>query len=69
MQPKQIIALSPADRLALSTRARVGGDGDVRDYLLSCAWISIDKNRAMKKREKVAAFMELCRTTRVIVER
>lgn len=69
MHPKEIIALSPADRLALATKARVGGDGDVRDYLLSCAWISINKNRAISKRAKVAAFVELCRSTRVIVER
>lgn len=69
MHPKEIIALSPANRLALSTRAKVGGDGDVRDYLLSCAWIAINKNRAISKRAKVAAFVELCRTTRVLVER
>lgn len=69
MTTKEIIALSTADRLALSARALAGGEGDVRDYLLSCAWLALDKRRDLSKRAKVAALSELYRSVRVVVER
>lgn len=60
--------LSPASRLALEVRARSGGQGDVRDYLMLAAWRKIMADKGMTIKAKVKSFMELFDGVDVVVE-
>lgn len=58
----------PEARLDLQARALAGGEEDVRDFILSCAWQKLEAVKGMNDREKVAAFAILCSKIAVKVE-
>lgn len=69
MNHRQIIALSPSERLELHTRAVAGGDTEAaRDFVLSSVWRSIRRARHIKAKEKVPTFAGVCRAVGVVLQ-
>lgn len=68
MTAKEIVRLTPIDRLALEAKARVGDVQAIRDHVLSAAWQAIQKEKGLARKERSPAFRALCRMTRIAVE-
>jgi len=68
MTPKQIMAISPDDRLALEARARSGDVDAIADWLRLAAWRTIAALKHLRPRQRVRSFVALCQNVSINVE-
>jgi len=69
MTPKEIIALSPTEALALHARGLGGDDVAVADYVRWATWKQIDKKKELSPAKKLKAFLAFSKCFTVVVSR
>ena len=69
MTPKEIIALTPTDAVALHARGVGGDDGAVSDYVKWGAWRRINTTEGLSPAEKLKAFIAFIENTECVVSR
>ena len=69
MTPKEIIALSPTDAIALHARGVGGDDVAVSDYVKWSTWRRISTTEGLSPAEKLKAFFAFVENTECAVSR